>query len=77
MLTIKCARCKQKLFKYHKIGPGHVLRCHKHRISRGYQYQVSQGRLLCACGQAVGQDKGSYFSMDKKAFTCSGTKSRK
>ena len=74
MLTIKCAGCKHKLFKYKKIGPGQVLRCHKERISRDFGSRVREGKLLCPCGRVIGQDKGTYFSMDKKAFTFSGTK---
>ena len=60
MLTIKCSACKQKLFKYHKIGRGSVLRCHKDRIHRGYGYAVQDGELVCGgCGRVIGRDKGS------------------
>jgi hypothetical protein len=78
MLTIKCAACKQKLFKYHKIGRGSVLRCHKNRIPRGYGYAVQDGELVCGgCGRVIGRDKGSYFGMDRGAFTTTGTTSSK
>ena len=77
MLTIKCAACKQKLFKYHKIGPGHVLRCHKKRIGRLFHARARDDKLICSCGQEVGQDKGTYYSMDKRSFTYSGTKVNK
>jgi len=78
MLTIKCADCKQKLFKYEKIGPGSVLRCHKARIQRMFDCAERQGRLVCTnCGKPLGQDKGDYYSMDRKAFTASGTTSTK
>jgi hypothetical protein len=78
MLTIKCAACKQKLFKYHKIGSGSVLRCHKDRIQRNFNSMQRAGVLLCSCcGQSIGRDKGSYYSMDRKAFTATGTKSNK
>lgn len=36
MLTIRCAKCKSKLWKYDKIGQGEVLRCHKARITKWY-----------------------------------------
>ncbi len=39
MLTIKCAACKRKLWKYEKFGKGKVLRCYKSRITREYEYQ--------------------------------------
>ncbi len=78
MLTIKCAACKQKLFKYHKIGQGSVLRCHKERIHRSYGCAVKEGELLCGdCGRVIGRDKGTYFGMDRGAFTATGTKSTK
>jgi len=74
MLTIKCAGCKQKLFKYRKVGPGSVVRCHKERIQRHYSFRVLEGRLVCGgCGLAIGQDKGTFYSMDRKAFTATGT----
>jgi len=37
MMTTKCSACKQKLFKYYKIGPGQVLPCHKDRIGRRFE----------------------------------------
>ncbi|MFP4284969.1 MAG: hypothetical protein ACLFQG_05395 [Desulfovermiculus sp.] len=77
MLTIKCSGCKHKLFKYYKIGPGQVLRCHKDRIGKQFEVQVREGKLLCSCGRVIGRDKGRYYSMDKNAFTYSGTKSSK
>jgi len=78
MLIIKCAACKQKLFKYHKIGKGSVLRCHKDRIRRSYGASVTGGELICGCcGRTIGRDKGSYFGMDRGAFTATGTKSSK
>ena len=75
MLTIKCAACKRKLFKYDKIGQGEVLRCHKSRITQFYQ-QLDRvdAKVTCACGKALGIDKGTYYKMIAKAFTYSGTK---
>jgi hypothetical protein len=32
------------------------------------------GKVFCPCGRAVGIDRGSYYTMDKKAFTYKGTK---
>jgi len=75
MLTIKCAACKTKLLKYEKIGAGEVLRCHKNRIIREYSGLCkTENRIKCQCGMAVGIDKGPYYKMIAKAFTCSGTK---
>jgi hypothetical protein len=77
MLTIKCASCKTKLFKYRKIGSGDVLRCHKDRISKAFHYRTEAGKLLCACGRVVGDDVGTCFKMRQSCFTSSGTKDTK
>lgn len=74
MLTIKCARCKAKLFKYHKIGSGQVLKCHKSRIKRVYQLEKVEQMYCCACGNAIGKDEGTYIKMIQAAFTYTGTK---
>ena len=77
MLTIKCSGCKRKLWKYRKVGPGKVLRCHKKRITRQFEYKELEGKVYCACGRAVGIDKGSYYRMIPRSFTCSGIKDNK
>ena len=80
MLTIRCAGCKRKLWKYDKIGHGEVLRCHKSRISKVYDItltDVEGEKLRCQCGKDIGIDKGSNFKMIKKAFTYSGEKRSK
>ena len=74
MLVIKCGACKRKLWKYDKIGPGEVLRCHKDRITRQYELNLEEGRIKCLCGKDVGIDKGSHIKMIGRAFTYTGTK---
>jgi len=74
MLTLKCAACKKKLWRYDKIGPGEVLRCHKSRIDKMYQPIDLSGKVSCQCGNVVGIDKGGFIKMVAKAFTYSGTK---
>lgn len=74
MLILKCAACKKKLWRYDKVGPGEVLRCHKARITKMFQPIDLEGRACCACGNAIGIDKGTFVKMIAKAFTCSGTK---
>ena len=74
MLTIKCARCKSKLFKYHKIGSGQVLKCHKSRIKRVYQLEKDEQMYCCACGNVIGKDEETYIKMIQAAFTYTGTK---
>lgn len=74
MLIIKCAGCKRKLWKYDKIGPGEVLRCHKERMTRTYGFVEEEGKIRCTCGKDIGVDKGSHIKMIGKAFTYTGTK---
>lgn len=77
MLTIRCAACKRKLWKYDKIGKGQVLRCHKSRIERVYIFEESDGKIVCKCGKEIGIDKGPYVKMVAKAFVYSGEKRSK
>ena len=74
MLTLKCAGCKRKLWKYDKIGKGEVLRCYKDRIAQTFQFETHDERVRCQCGMEIGIDKGRYIKMIGKAFTYSGTK---
>ncbi len=74
MLTIHCAACKKKLWRYDKIGQGEVLRCHKARIKKMYTSEIQEEKILCPCGKKIGIDKGSFYKMIAKAFTYKGTK---
>lgn len=77
MLTIRCAGCKEKLWRYKKIGPGEVLRCHKDRIVKRFSALEKNGRIYCPCGKDIGIDKGSFYKMIAKSFTYKGTKLNK
>ena len=74
MLVMKCAACKRKIWRYDKVGPGEVLRCHKDRIVKFFGAQKHGHTIQCLCGKAIGIDKGSYIKMNRKAFTYRGTK---
>ena len=75
MLIIKCAACKNKLWKYNKIGQGEVLRCHKARIRKFYSEIITENnKVKCSCGKDIGIDKGTFIKMDPKAFIYNGTK---
>ena len=77
MLIIRCSACKRKLWRYDKIGPGEVLRCHKGRIKKVFLAAVGDNdRIYCTCGKDIGIDKGSFYKMIAKAFTYRGTKRR-
>jgi len=77
VLTIKCARCGKKLFKYEKIGPGEVLRCHKDRITKVYDVRREGDKIQCVCGRTIGIDRGGHIKMIQNAFTYRGTKINK
>ncbi|MBW1816314.1 MAG: hypothetical protein JRJ60_04055 [Deltaproteobacteria bacterium] len=51
-----------------------MFRLHKDRIAKVYGFEEEWGRVRCLCGHTFGIDKGSYYKMIGKAFTCSGTK---
>jgi hypothetical protein len=74
MLTIKCAACKNKLWKYEKFGKGAVLRCYKSRIDRFFNYHQEGEKIICTCGNVIGIDKGTHIKMIKKGFIYTGTK---
>ncbi len=74
MLTIRCAACRKKLWKYDKPGQGEVLRCHRKRIKKIFAAREQDGRIRCSCGKDIGIDRGKYFKMIARAFTYSGTK---
>jgi len=74
MLVLRCAACRSKLWKYDKIGPGEVLRCHKKRMDRVYCLEVQGHKIVCRCGKEIAIDKGSFYKMIAKSFTYSGTK---
>lgn len=77
MLTIHCAACKKKLWKYEKFGHGHVVRCHKSRITRMFPVEKVGAKIHCQCGKVIAVDKGSHYRMISKAFTHTGTKRNK
>jgi hypothetical protein len=76
MLTIKCSRCRKKVFKYLKIGRGRLLHCWKDRIIKDFSTHDGK-RVLCACGNIIGMDRGDRISMKPNAFTYRGTKKDK
>lgn len=71
MLTIRCFKCKTKLFKYEKIGKGRLLHLWKERIVK--DFSVKENDLIkCPCGNIIGVDKKIYIQLKKGSFTYSG-----
>lgn len=73
MLTIKCAKCKRKIFRYVKIGKGKVWHCWKARITE--DYSIRDGReIKCVCGNLIGIDETKWIRLKQHSFSSSGTK---
>jgi len=78
MLTVKCSKCKNKLFKYEKVGSGRVLRCWKNKIMRIYNIKVDEDKLFCAeCGNLIGRIDDKKVDMISESFIYTGTKTTK
>ncbi len=73
MLTIKCARCKQKIFRYVKIGKGKLWHCWKDRIIEDFSIHDGK-KILCKCGNLIGIDEEKWIKLKQHSFTISGTK---
>ena len=76
MILIRCVKCKNKLFKYHKVGKGKVIHCWDDRILKDYSIN-RDGAIFCKCGNQVGQKVTKGIRMKQNAFTWSGTISNK
>ncbi len=76
MITIKCSKCKKKLFKYHKVGKGKVIHCWDARIIKDYTL-VKDTTVFCVCGKIIGNKVPKGIRMKQNAFTYSGTISNK
>ena len=76
MLTIKCAACKSKIFKYQKIGKGSLITCWNSRIMKDYSKREN-GKIKCSCGKIIGIEIVKGVRMKQGNFTYSGTRSNK
>jgi len=73
MLTIKCASCRSKIFKYHKVGKGKIITCWDARISKDYS-QRENGQVKCSCGKVVGVEVIKGVRMKQGSFTFTGSR---
>ena len=72
MIIIKCAKCGKKIFKYVKIGKGHLWHCWKARIVE--DFSIHEGaEIKCTCGNVIGYDVGKYIKLRQGAFVYKGT----
>jgi len=73
MLTIKCVKCKRKIFRYFKLGKGRVLHCWTNRIEKDYSTREGN-RVLCKCGNLIGLEQDKCIKMRQAAFFHTGKK---
>lgn len=73
MITIKCARCKRKIFRYIKVGKGKLWHCWKDRIVE--DFSIHDGKnIKCNCGNLIGVDKEKWIKLKQDSFITSGSK---
>jgi hypothetical protein len=76
MITIHCAACGRKLFRYQKIGKGRLLHCWKARISSDHTVRAGFD-VYCACGQHIGVEEGPWINLHGGSFTVQGSALKK
>ena len=68
MLTIKCAKCGEVIYKYLKIGKGRVWHCWYNRIFEDFTVRNDKS-IYCKCGNLIGIDAGKYINLKQHAFS--------
>ncbi len=72
MITIYCAACGRKLFRYQKIGKGKLLHCWKERIARDYTIRIGS-EVHCTCGNHIGKEEADMINLHGGSFTTRGS----
>jgi hypothetical protein len=76
LITIRCAKCRAKLFKYVKVGKGQVRHLWPDRIVE--DSSIREGKeVRCTCGNVVGREDKMFIKMRQSAFTSTGRKTGK
>ncbi len=73
MLIIKCAKCRQRIFRYIKIGKGKLWHCWNDRIVEDFSIHDGK-KIKCNCGNLIGIDEGKWVKLKQHSFITSGTK---
>ena len=73
MITIKCAKCKFKIFKYIKIGQGQILKIYNDRIAEDNSIRTD-GEVCCQCGNIIGKEFDGFIKPIKGNFLYTGRK---
>ena len=75
VITVRCARCGGKVFRYDKAGKGRLLHCWRSRIVKDYSVRAA-AEVRCECGNLIGIDEGKWVKMKPHSFVCTGAISR-
>jgi len=76
MITVYCAACGRKLFRYQKIGKGRLLHSWKTRISTDNTVRNGQD-VYCPCGQHIGIEETKWINMHGGSFYVKGSALKK
>ena len=76
MITIRCAHCIRKIFKYRNIGKGKLWHCWKDSIKENHSIRDGD-QVKCRCGNVVGIDEGAMIRIKQHSITYTGTVTRK
>ncbi|EHQ34679.1 hypothetical protein [Methanoplanus limicola] len=76
MITVCCAACGKKLFRYQKIGKGRLLHCWHTRISSNHSVRRGDD-VYCTCGQHIGVVETKWINLHGGSFTVKGSALKK
>ncbi|MEN8907957.1 MAG: hypothetical protein ABF289_18550 [Clostridiales bacterium] len=74
MIIIKCVKCKEKIFKYNKIGQGRILKVYYSRVEKDYSLKEDGEIKCCNCKNIIGYKMGNYIKMKLNSFIYTGHK---
>ncbi|MDE4908840.1 hypothetical protein L0665_09495 [Methanogenium marinum] len=77
MITVLCASCGAKLFRYQKIGKGRLLHCWKNRISSNHTVREGDDVYCPKCGQHIGVVETQWINIHGGSFTVKGSALKK
>jgi hypothetical protein len=76
LITVKCVKCKSKVFKYNKIGKGRLMHCWHNRIIEDYSVR-NRNEIKCKCGALIGVYENKWVKMKQSSFACTGVITKK
>lgn len=76
MITIRCAKCKRRIFRYEKVGKGRLWHCWYDRIIEDHTVRIEK-EVRCNCGNLIGIAERKWIKMKQLSFECSRAVKRK